>query len=107
VLEALTPIMAATTLTLSLAFEQLWVVLPGSPYFDGWEHCGLTAGLIFVGAMIAFGMVWCEYEVRAVGWVGGSCGAGGVWAAEQGGRREAWVRGGVLVVKLPTPPTPH
>lgn len=63
VLEALTPVMAATSLLLSLAFERLWDVLPGSPFFDGWQHCMVTAGIVFLGAVIAFLMVWAEYEV--------------------------------------------
>lgn len=63
-LEALTPVMSATTLLLSLLTERLWDVLPGSPYFAGLgRSCG-TAGVIFAGALIAFAMVWCEYEVR-------------------------------------------
>jgi hypothetical protein len=78
VLEALTPIMSATTLLLSLATERLWDVLPDSPYFDGAEHVGITALLIFVGALIAFGMVWAEYEVRRGGGLRGwDCRGGG------------------------------
>jgi hypothetical protein len=64
VLEALTPVMSATTLVLSLATEGLWESLPGSPYFDGPGAVAGSAGLVFVGANIAFFMVWAEYEVR-------------------------------------------
>ncbi|KIZ00166.1 hypothetical protein MNEG_7792 [Monoraphidium neglectum] len=63
VLEALTPVMSATTLLLSLAFEGLWDALPDSPYFDGLQACLSTAGLVFAGAVIAFLMVWAEFEV--------------------------------------------
>jgi solute carrier family 35 protein C2 len=63
VLEALTPVMSATTLLLSLVTERLWDVLPDSPYFEDLGAVGLTIGIIFAGALIAFAMVWCEYEV--------------------------------------------
>jgi hypothetical protein len=56
--------MSATTLLLSLAFEGLWDALPDSPYFDGLQACLSTAGLVFAGAVIAFLMVWAEFEVR-------------------------------------------
>lgn len=73
VLEALTPVMCAATLLMSLATEQLWEVLPGSPYFAGGEEALATAGLVFLGAVIAFLMVWAEFEVRTAGERWGSC----------------------------------
>ncbi|KAF6260068.1 triose-phosphate transporter family-domain-containing protein [Scenedesmus sp. NREL 46B-D3] len=63
VLEVLTPVMSATTLLLSLATEQLWHVLPSSPYFNSAPHALVTALLILTGALIAFLMVWAEYQV--------------------------------------------
>ncbi len=60
----LTPVMAATVLTLSLAWERLWEVLPNSPYFEDAYRSLETAGIIAVGAFIAFAMVWAEYMVR-------------------------------------------
>lgn len=66
VLEVLTPVMSVTTLLLSLATEQLWHVLPSSPYFNSAPHLLITALLILTGALIAFLMVWAEYQVRGV-----------------------------------------
>eukprot|EP00878_Enallax_costatus_P012721 GHUV01013285.1.p1 GENE.GHUV01013285.1~~GHUV01013285.1.p1 ORF type:complete len:328 (+),score=73.77 GHUV01013285.1:1604-2587(+) len=63
ILEVLTPVMSATTLLLSLATEQLWNKLPGSPYFSSLEHMLVTFLLIFFGAVLAFLMVWTEYQV--------------------------------------------
>lgn len=65
VLEVLTPVMSATTLLLSLATEQLWNTLPESPYFSSVEHVLVTFALIFFGAVLAFLMVWTEYQVTA------------------------------------------
>lgn len=87
-LEALTPVMSITTMIISIAWERLWVVLPTSPYFAGLEHCLLSAGVILVAAVIAFGMVWCEYEVRALhlapslGFSGGGFVRRGEWQFE-------------------------
>ncbi len=64
VLELLTPVMSVTVLLFSLAWEELWAVLPGSPYFAGLGHSALTLLIIWVGAVIAFLMVWAEYQVR-------------------------------------------
>lgn len=64
ILEVLTPVMSATTLLLSLATEQLWQTLPASPYFTSVEHVLLTLLLIFCGAVLAFLMVWTEYQVN-------------------------------------------
>eukprot|EP00882_Tetradesmus_deserticola_P008583 GHRQ01009051.1.p1 GENE.GHRQ01009051.1~~GHRQ01009051.1.p1 ORF type:complete len:419 (+),score=150.98 GHRQ01009051.1:224-1480(+) len=63
VLEVLTPVMSVTTLLLSLLTEQLWRVLPSSPYFNSWPHALITVLLILTGALIAFLMVWAEYQV--------------------------------------------
>ncbi|KAG2496800.1 hypothetical protein HYH03_005207 [Edaphochlamys debaryana] len=63
VLELLTPVMSITVLVFSLAWEELWDVLPNSPYFEGLEHSMLTLLVIAAGAVIAFLMVWTEYQV--------------------------------------------
>jgi hypothetical protein len=55
--------MSVTTLLLSLATEQLWHVLPSSPYFNSLSHVLVTSLLILTGALIAFLMVWAEYQV--------------------------------------------
>jgi hypothetical protein len=65
VLEHLTPIMSVTTLLLSLASERLWHTLPNSLYFSSVEHCAITFLIILAGAVLAFLMVWTEYQV---GW---------------------------------------
>jgi hypothetical protein len=57
VLEALTPIMAASTMVLSLMFECLWTSLPASPYFSTLGRALLTGLIIALGAIIAFCMV--------------------------------------------------
>ncbi len=64
VLELLTPIMSVTTLLLSLASERLWHSLPNSPYFSSLEHCLITLFIILAGAVLAFLMVWTEYQVN-------------------------------------------
>ncbi|GIL83553.1 hypothetical protein Vretimale_10327 [Volvox reticuliferus] len=63
VLEQLTPIMSITALLFSLAWEELWNVLPSSVYFNSVEHAILTTLAIALGALIAFLMVWTEYQV--------------------------------------------
>ncbi|GFR51880.1 hypothetical protein Agub_g14358, partial [Astrephomene gubernaculifera] len=63
VLELLTPVMSVTVLLFSLAWEELWRVLPGSPYFSGAGVCALTGLVVAAGAGIAFLMVWTEYQV--------------------------------------------
>ncbi len=57
VMELLTPIMSLTSLLLSVAWEKLWDVIPGSPYFASPADVGTTLVIIFVGAMLAFLMV--------------------------------------------------
>ncbi|GIL52194.1 hypothetical protein Vafri_8132 [Volvox africanus] len=63
VLEQLTPVMSITALMFSLAWEELWDVLPSSVYFNSVEHTVLTMLAIVLGALIAFLMVWTEYQV--------------------------------------------
>lgn len=62
-LELLTPVMSVTTLLLSLVSERLWHTLPNSPYFSSLEHCLITLFIILAGAVLAFLMVWTEYQV--------------------------------------------
>lgn len=63
VLELLTPVMSATVLMFSLAWERLWSVLPSSPYFESFHHSLITFIIILAGGTIAFLMVWTEYQV--------------------------------------------
>ena len=63
VLELLTPVMSVTVLVFSLAWERLWSVLPGSPYFESFQHSLITFIIILAGGTIAFLMVWTEYQV--------------------------------------------
>jgi solute carrier family 35, member C2 len=63
VMEKLTPVMTVSVLFVSMFWEQLWVVLPSSPYFNSVHHLMITAALIFAGALIAFLMVWAEFLV--------------------------------------------
>jgi len=63
VLCALTPVMSVTTLVVSLVWEKLWVVLPESAFFNTPEHLVLSTGLIMVGAVLAFCLVWTEYKL--------------------------------------------
>jgi hypothetical protein len=55
--------MSVTTLLLSLVSERLWHTLPNSPYFSSVEHCLITFLIILAGAVLAFLMVWTEYQV--------------------------------------------
>lgn len=86
VLELLTPIMSVTTLLLSLVSERLWHSLPNSPYFSSLEHCLITLCIILAGAVLAFLMVWTEYQVGKGLGILGVC----VWGLHQG-VRIAWV----------------
>ncbi|GLC42101.1 hypothetical protein PLESTB_000630800 [Pleodorina starrii] len=63
VLESLTPVMSVTAFLFSLAWEELWAVLPHSVYFSSPTHVTLTLLAIALGAVIAFLMVWTEYQV--------------------------------------------
>lgn len=55
--------MSVTVLLMSLVVEQLWVVLPGSPYFGSAQACGITFLIMVLGGLIAFLMVWVEFKV--------------------------------------------
>ena len=57
--------MAITVGFMSLVAEQLWNVIPASPYFASVEALGVTAGCILFGGLIAFLMVWVEFSVIA------------------------------------------
>lgn len=57
--------MSITVAIMSLAFERLWVVIPGSPYFDSMESLGFTLLIMLCGGIIAFFMVWTEFAVIA------------------------------------------
>lgn len=57
--------MSITVAIMSLAFERLWVVIPGSPYFDSLESLGFTLLIMLCGGVIAFFMVWTEFAVIA------------------------------------------
>ncbi|CAK0780864.1 hypothetical protein CVIRNUC_005201 [Coccomyxa viridis] len=65
VLLSLTPVMSVTVAIMSMAFERLWVVIPGSPYFDSLQSLGVTALIMLCGGTIAFFMVWTEFAVIA------------------------------------------
>lgn len=65
VLCQLTPIAACTVGLLSLCVERLWVTLPESPYFDTLEHCLISLCIMVGGGIIAFLMVWTEFQVIA------------------------------------------
>lgn len=62
VLEQLTPVASMTVGLLSLLVEQPWN-LPQSPYFQDLFHTGITFGIMAMGGMIAFLMVWAEFQV--------------------------------------------
>lgn len=65
VLGSLTPVMSLTVLLMSLLVERLWIVLPGSPYFDNGTALLVTSSLMLFGGLIAFTMVWVEFTVIA------------------------------------------
>ncbi len=58
-------VMSVTVAIMSMAFERLWVVIPGSPYFDSLQSLGVTALIMLCGGTIAFFMVWTEFAVIA------------------------------------------
>ena len=58
--------MAGTVFLMSLLVERLWGVLPDSPYFDSLHSVSLTAGIMLIGGVIAFCMVWAEFKVIQV-----------------------------------------
>lgn len=61
VIYQLTPIMGSVLALVSIAFEKLWNVLPNSPYFSSWRHGIVTMGILSIGGVIAFAMVWAEF----------------------------------------------
>lgn len=63
VIEMLTPIMSVSVFFLSLFMERLGQAFTTSAYFDSPSHVLLTLLLISIGAIIAFLMVWAEYQV--------------------------------------------
>ncbi len=63
ILEALTPVMSVTVMVLSLLWEQLWVTLPRSSYFESLWQTGVSMALILAGAILAFLLVWTEYRM--------------------------------------------
>ncbi|KAL4448483.1 hypothetical protein ABPG75_005702 [Micractinium tetrahymenae] len=65
VLFQLTPVMGITLLILSLAHEQLWETLPGSPYFASLPRTLLSIAIIFGFALVAFCMVVAEFALIA------------------------------------------
>lgn len=79
ILEALTPVMSATVLILSLVWEHLWIVLPRSAFFSTFQQTFMTLLLIFMGAVLAFMLVWTEYQLIKV-WEVWAGGRGQVWA---------------------------
>lgn len=58
-------VMSITVAIMSMAFERLWVVIPGNPYFDSLQSLGFTSLIMLVGGIIAFFMVWTEFAVIA------------------------------------------
>eukprot|EP00884_Botryococcus_braunii_P017261 jgi/Botrbrau1/4218/Bobra.0044s0018.2 len=65
VLASLMPVMSLTVGFVSLFAERLWNALPESPYFNSGTALLTTAGLILMGGLLAFLMVWTEFTVIA------------------------------------------
>jgi hypothetical protein len=65
VLASLMPVMSVTVGFVSLFAERLWNALPESPYFNSGTALLTTAGLILMGGLLAFLMVWTEFTVIA------------------------------------------
>lgn len=57
--------MSVTVGFVSIFAERLWVTLPESPYFDSGKSLLTSAGLILMGGVLAFLMVWTEFTVIA------------------------------------------
>lgn len=57
--------MSVTVAMMSLMIERLWLVLPGSPYFDSIQSLLTTTMIMLFGGTIAFFMVWTEFTVIA------------------------------------------
>ena len=47
----------------SLIAEELWLILPSSPYFTSAVSLCITASCVMFGGSIAFLMVWAEFSV--------------------------------------------
>ena len=47
----------------SLIAEELWLILPVSPYFTSLKSICITASCVMFGGSIAFLMVWAEFSV--------------------------------------------
>ncbi len=62
VLEQLTPVASITVGLLSLVVEKPWT-LPQSPYFQDMMNTAVSFGLMSMGGVIAFLMVWAEFQV--------------------------------------------
>ena len=65
IMEAVTPVMAVTSLTVSAAFEPLAHALRTSVYFSSAVHFAITCGLVGASAVLAFFMVWVEFALIA------------------------------------------
>ena len=65
VLEAVSPVMAATSAIASIFFEPLVHTLRTSAYFNSLPHIAATAGLVGTSALLAFAMVWTEFALIA------------------------------------------
>jgi hypothetical protein len=59
------PVMSLTVGFVSIFAERLWDALPESPYFNTGIALLTTAGLILMGGLLAFLMVWTEFTVIA------------------------------------------
>lgn len=57
--------MSVTVGFVSIFAERLWNALPESPYFNSGGAILTTAGLILMGGLLAFLMVWTEFTVIA------------------------------------------
>ena len=64
-LFAVGAVMSVTVAIMSLIIERLWLVLPGSPYFDSIQSLFTTTMIMLFGGTIAFFMVWTEFTVIA------------------------------------------
>jgi hypothetical protein len=61
VMEAVTPVMAATAALMSLLAEPLRDTVAHSVYFADAHNLGITLSIIFIGAIFAFSMVLVEF----------------------------------------------
>jgi hypothetical protein len=65
VMESVTPVMAVTTAIMTCLFEPVVDSLQNSVYFSSLGHLGITTGLVLVSTLLAFFMVWVEFELIA------------------------------------------